>query len=102
ERDDTGGNQLDRERQVVQPATDLRDRPVRLEVGNRGSRARVEELDCLLLDERRDRVFLLAGHMQRLPAGDEDVQIRARCDQLSNARAGLYDLLEVVKEKEQV
>ena len=102
QRDHAGGSQLDRERQVVQAATDLRDHPGRSEVGNGRSRACVEQLDCLLLDERRDGVLLLAGHVQRLPAGDEDVQIRAGSDQFSKARAGLYDLLKVVKEKEQM
>ena len=52
---DAGGGELDRERQVVEAAADLDDRPVRIEVGLDRSRALDGTARRLLLPQRRTR-----------------------------------------------
>ena len=50
--------------------------------------------------ERRHRVFLLAGDVQGLAAGDEDVEVRARAEQFGDVGRRCDDLLEVVQQHE--
>ena len=82
------GRELDRERQAVEPDTDVGDRSgIRWgdrEVGPRGSRSIEEERSCLGRPdglgisgrarggqgERRDRVLVLARHIERGAARD--------------------------------
>jgi hypothetical protein len=71
-----GGGQLERERQLVEPAAELGDRLVRLE-----ARALAEELDRLRLGERRHRVVDLAADPQQFPARDEEPQVGASLEQ---------------------
>ncbi len=97
---DAGGRELERQREVVEATADLGDSLVGLEVGLHGSRPGKEEADPFLVNERRHRVLLLTGYMQRLPARDEEVEVRAGGKQLRNVGCCLHDLLEVVEEAE--
>jgi hypothetical protein len=98
--DHAGRSQLDRERQMVEPAADVGDDSVRLEAGDSRTRPGIEELDGLLLDERRDGVLLLAGHVQGLSAGNHDLHVRAGGYEPGHVRPGVDDMLEVVEEHE--
>ena len=97
---DARGGQLEGQRQIVEATADLGDSLVGLEVGLHGSRPGKEEADPFLVNERRHRVLLLTGYMQRLPARDEEVEVRAGGKQLRNVGCCLHDLLEVVEEAE--
>ena len=97
---DAGGRQLERKWEVVQAPADLGDGVVCLEVGLHGSRPGKEEADPFLVYKRRHGVLLLTRYMQRLPARDEEVEVRARGKQLRNVGCCLHDLLEVVEETE--
>ena len=104
--------QLDRQRQPVEPAADLRDRagassstkPV---AG--GPRSRDEQLDRggvargarrLGQGQRRDRVLVLAVEAQQRPARDQHLQRRRRRRAAGDDRRGRVDVLEVVEHEQ--
>ena len=72
-----------------------------MELGLDRAGAGEEETDALLVHERWHRVFLLACHVQRLPARYEHVEVGAGAEQGGDLACGLHDLLEVVEEQEQ-
>ena len=86
ERLDARGGELERQRQLVEAPADLGDGLVGLEVRLDCPRPCEEEADAFLVSERRHRVLLLAGQVQRLPARDEDVEVGARGQQRPRAR----------------
>jgi hypothetical protein len=90
-------SELDRERQLVEAATELGDRLVGLE-----RCALAEELDRLRLGERRHRVLDLAIDPQQLPAGDEKPQVGAGFEQLRELGRRLGHLLEVVEQQQKL
>src|SRR5439155_19950288 len=72
-----GGRQLERERQVVELRTKLLNDWAGLEPGIRRPRPSDEELDCILSLKRRDRIRLLTGKAEHLPARYEQLKVRA-------------------------
>jgi hypothetical protein len=111
---DAGGDQLDGERKTVDPAANLRDvrrrgfgqgegdvhrcgagdeelnrRGLR-EVFERGRRSRVRQA------QGRHREGMLTSYPQQHPAGGEDLEARALCQQVGQDRGGGEDMLEVV------
>ena len=92
--------QVEREREMVEPAADLGNRLVRLEAGLHGPRPRIEEGDPLPLLQRRHRVLLLCGEAQPLAARHENIELRAGLEHLAECRTGLDQVLEVVEQKE--
>jgi hypothetical protein len=100
ERSHARRRQLERERQMVEPAADLEDAVVRLEVRAHHAGPREEEADTLLLDERRHRVLLFRGQTERLAARRDDPQVRAGREQLSEAWRRPHHLLEVVEDEQ--
>ena len=81
---DARGDQLDRERQPVEPLDDLaRDRgiPVDGAVGADGERPLHEQVERLVDGERRQRVLALAADAQRLAARREHAQAGRRLQQ---------------------
>ncbi len=51
--------------------------------------------------ERTDRVFLLAGQVERSPAGDDEARPRRRSKQRRDVTGGADDLFEVVEDEQQ-
>ena len=116
---ETSRGELDGEREPVEPAADLDDRR-RVVVGDREvgpDRARPvdEQLDrldpCHLRGrhaaaglgrqaERRDRVDVLDPDAERLAAGDQELDLGARVEQLGRHPGGGRDLLEVVEHQQ--
>ena len=88
-----GRSQLDRERQVIQPAAQLGDVIAPLQL-----RALAEELDRLGLRQRRHRILNLAADAQQLPARHQNAEIRTRLEQRTELRRRLHHLLEVVQQ----
>ena len=72
-----------RERQVVEPAAELRDVVRRARAFARAA----EELDGLRLGERRHRILDLALDAEELPARDEEVKVRARGQEADSSGA---------------
>ena len=97
EHPDPGGGELERQRQVVQPAAQLGNRLVRLD-----ARPRAEQLDRLRLRERRHRVDDLAVDPQQLPAGDEQAQVRTGPQQRRQLDRRLDHLLQVVEHEQEL
>jgi hypothetical protein len=52
--------------------------------------------------EGRDRVLLLAVHVQHCAACNEEVHVRGTVEEVEHIRAGGDDLLEVVQDEEEV
>ena len=96
-----GGGELERERQLVEPAADRCHRVAVLEAGIDGPRAGEEEADPFLRRERRHGVLLLAGQVKRLPARDQQLEAGAGAEQLPQRAGRLDHLLEVVEQDEQ-
>ena len=94
------GGQLEREGQLVEAATDLRDGLVGPEVGLDRPCSGQEEADALLVDEGRHRVLLLAPDVQRPPARHEHVEVGTGGEQAGDVGGRRDDLLEVVEEQE--
>src|SRR5207249_813895 len=94
------GGQLESERQVIEATTDLGDHFVLLEIGLDRPRSRQEEVDALLAAERRHRELMLTTEMERLPAGYEQIETRARAEQGGRVGRRLDDLLEVVEQQQ--
>ena len=65
-------------------------------------RARGEELDGVVLGERRDGVLLLAGDAQGLPARHDSRRLGQAASRSASSRCGLDHVLEVVEEQEQL
>ena len=86
-----GGGELERQRQVVEPAAQLGNRLLRLD-----ARPGAEQLDRLRLGESRHRVDDLALDAQQLPAGDEQAQVRTGPQQRRQLDRRLDHLLQVV------
>jgi hypothetical protein len=57
--DDPRGRELDRQRDAVEPAADLRDGSVGREIGPNGASPLAEQPDCVALGQRRNRILLL-------------------------------------------
>ena len=60
-----------------------------------------EELGSIVGLERRNGVRLLGRKAEQLAAGDEQMQVGAGCEQLSQPFGSLDDVLEVVEEQQQ-
>ena len=60
-----------------------------------------KELGSVVGLERRNRVRLLGRKAEQLAAGDEQLQVRAGCEQLGQPFGSLDDVLEVVQEEQQ-
>ena len=60
-----------------------------------------KELGSIVGLERRDGVRLLGRKAEQLPAGDEQLQVGAGCEQLTQSFGSLDDVLEVVQEEQQ-
>ena len=84
---DASGRELDRERQVVEPAADLGHLAVRCELDTHRACALVEEGDGVRIAQRQDDVLTLAREMERLAARHEQRQLRAGGDELSELGA---------------
>ena len=91
------GCELDGKGQVVEPLAERSDRLVRFEVG-----PRAEELDCLLLGQRRHRVLDFALDAQQLSARDQQAKVGAGPKQRGEQRRPVNDLLEVVQQEQQL
>ena len=94
------GGELDRERQPVEPRADGGDRAVDPDLGAGLLRPLDEQLDGLVLAQRRDVVDALARQLQRGPARDEQPELRACAEQLREHRPRREHVLEVVEEHE--
>lgn len=67
-----------------------------------GGGALHEQLDGVVAGQRRDRYAVLAGHVQRLPAGGEDAQPRRLAQQdVAEHRAGVDEVLAGVQDYQQ-
>jgi hypothetical protein len=93
--------QLDRQRDAVQPAADLRDRRPAFggqhELRSRLARALGEELHGVTLSHGRDAQHHLAGDSQRLPARRQDPQPgTVGQERRYQAGAGVVEVLAVV------
>jgi hypothetical protein len=117
--------QFDRQRDAVQTTTGLRDGSGVLsgqaEVGSMGARPLQEQPHGVILRDDRRKVFLsgrqlirirrqqrghapgmLAGNMERFPAGCQYLHLRTGAQQgLRQRRAGLHDMFTVVQKQEQ-
>ena len=110
------GRELDRERQSVEPAADLRDfrcaGRVELETGIDRLRPRREQPQRVGLNERlerkvgvrgvegRHRILALRREPQRRAARGQDPQARGRGEQIADEGRSREDLLEVVQDEE--
>jgi hypothetical protein len=94
------GRQFEREWQVVEAPANLRDGLVHLEGRVDRLRSGQEKADAFLVNERRHGILLFAGHMERFPAGHEQVEVRTRGEQGGNPGRCLEDVLEVVEEEQ--
>ena len=91
-------SELDCERQIVEPVADLGHRVVQLKPGPDGARPGQEQVDSIVVRERRHRVLLLAREVQRLAARDQEIEVRARSEELGESRRRADEVLEVVEE----
>ena len=91
------GRELERQRQVVEGLAELRHGRVLLDGG-----ARAEELDCVPVGQRLDRILDLAAHAQELAARNEQPQVRACLDERGQLRRRVDDLLEVVEHEQEL
>ena len=89
--------ELDREREVVEAATELDRRVVRIEPA-----ALTEKRYSLRLGERRHGVVDLAAHAEQLAAGHEQVEVRADLDERGEVGCDFDDLLQVVEQEQQL
>ena len=100
------GDQLDRQRQPVQPATNrriqLRGGLICRQPGSRRLRTRDKQAHRIRLGERFEDVLLLGADHQRRAAGDEHRQCGAGGQQLPNQRCSRDDMLEVVEHEQQL
>jgi len=98
-REHTGpcGRQLDRERQVIEAATEVCDSLVRL-----CTRPSAEEIHSFWLGERQDRVLDLSLDSKKFSTRDEQREIRAGLDERGELGCRLDDLLEVVEKKQEL
>jgi hypothetical protein len=117
---ESGGRELESERQAVQAPTDRCDGPGvpgrQLERASGRPRALDEQRDRRIRDERLGRarigrrgklerfepVLPFGGDPQRCPARGHDPQPGAALDQAGQLRSGPHDLLEVVQEQERL
>src|SRR5262249_57826977 len=90
----------DRERQPIEPVTDLWQSIVHGKAWKNRSCAVREETDGLIFCKRRDREFTLALHMEWLPAGREHAQSRTGTKQCRNIRGRRDHLLKVVQDQQ--
>src|SRR5437762_4845029 len=91
-----GRSELDGEREVVEAATELGGRLVRLE-----PTPLTKERHGLGLGERRHRVLDLAPYTEQLAAGREQMEIRADLDERGELGCDFDDLLQVVEQEQQ-
>ena len=96
------GRELDRERQAVEPSTDLADGRRRAEAGLGCPRALDEEVLGVSGGQRVHRIALLGLDVERLAARDEHLRVRRSREQRRDGGRGFDDLLEVVEEEEEV
>ena len=99
---DARRRELESQRQVVEPAADLRHDRGRLEVRIDDARSRAEEADGLLRHERRHRVLLLGGDPERLAARHEDPQPAATRQQIGEVGRHVEELLEIVQKEQEL
>lgn len=103
---DARSGKLDCQGQPVKTPTDLRDR-LRIRLGDYEVRLHRpgplhEQLDRIVWCEWRHNKFALARYSQRRPTGDDQMQSRTRAEQLGNFSRRPQNLLEVVKDEQQV
>ncbi len=87
-------------RQPVQPRAQRRHGRGRLEGQVDRAGPGGEEPDRLVVLQRRHRVDLLAGHAQRLAAGDDETQVRALREQADQLGRDVDHLLDVVEQQQ--
>src|SRR5260370_40678242 len=95
---DVHRRQRDGKREAVplfENAGDIRPRIVLLRP--RLLRARTKERNGCLQREWSNGQFLLAAHMQRSAAGNEDLQARTGCQQVGDERGSLPEVLKIVE-----
>ena len=100
EDDRSGRRQLESERQVVQPGAELRDRRRLAHACVEAASASHEELDAVLVCQRRNGVQLLALELEPLSARDEDRRtgdVAERRDLSSDVR---QEVLRVVEQEQ--
>ena len=100
ERLDPCGGQLERKGQLVEPTADGGHGIIGRELGIHRPGPRHEQVHALLVGEWRHGVLLLTADTERLPAGDEQIEIRAGGEQAGDIRGRLDHLLEIVQEEE--
>src|SRR5437899_2243984 len=101
-REDLGAcrRELERKRKAIESTADLGDLAVRRELGADRLRPLRKERDRLLLGQWRYVVLVLAREMERRPARHEQAEPGCRGQKLSDFRAGIEQLLEVVEQKQ--
>ena len=97
---DAGGRELEGEREVVEPRAKLLDDRTGLEPRIGSPRPCGEELGRILRLERRDRIGLLAGKSQQLPARHEELKVRTGGEQPSELTCRIDQMLEVVEDEQ--
>src|SRR3990170_2986423 len=115
-----GRRQFDREGKAIQPAADLhngrrapliyresglhRTCPLDEEGGGRVSRQCVVIRSCRCVWQRKggEVVSMLPTDVQRLPAGDEELDVGTGRQQIGHVRSGYNNVFQVVQEKQEV
>jgi hypothetical protein len=96
----TSRGKLDRQRQVVQAATELREVAVLVFLrAPGGACALTKQLDGRSFGERADRILVLAREVQRLSARHDHAHARAGREERGDSRSCFDDLLEVVQDE---
>ena len=89
--------ELDGEREVVEAATELGHRLVRIKPA-----PLTEKRYSLRLGEGRHGVVDFASHAEQLAAGHEQVEVRADLDEQGEVGCDFDDLLQVVEQEQQL
>ena len=97
-----GGDELDRERQSVEPAADLGDERPRRQGPAGRARPSEEELLRVGRGQGRQQELVLPVHAQTRAARDQDAQPRRRLQQLADEWGRFEQLLEVVQEEQEL
>lgn len=112
------GRKLNSQREAIQPAADLCNCPgvvlIQHKIGPHGPRALHEEPDCGIFcqrfygrqvqqirqRQRSKRHLALPAHLQRFPAGCQNLQVWTRLQQCGEFRCSTDDMFEIVEEQE--
>src|SRR5206468_2231444 len=93
------GRELEGTREVVEPRAELLGYRAGLESRINRPRPGSEELGRILRLERRDRIGLLAGQSQQLPARYEELKVRTSSQQPGELTCRIDQVLEVVEDE---